>query len=92
MDAASVATVSAVVVMLTQVVKHGFPIRWRKRMSVYISMSLSLAGVALWIVSEPYFPPPRTAAFEIFAGWVAVFAASTGIYQSVKRIRNGPQD
>lgn len=82
-DAAAVAAIGATVTVLTQVVKRTLPGNWEVYGPI-IAAGFSLAGVALWVLSAPTFPPARTDIWVIVSGWVAVFATSAGLYESVK--------
>jgi hypothetical protein len=83
MDATAVATIGALVTTLSQIVKRSIPGN-ADAYGPLIAAVLSAGGVALWVYSAPTFPPERTDVWAIGAGWVAVFAASVGIYESVK--------
>lgn len=77
MDAQAVATVGAVVTVLTQVLKKALP---GERLGPYVAGAVSFVCVLLWVVSDASWPPKQTDIWSIFSGWVAVFATSAGIY------------
>ena len=68
-------TVSAAVVALTQLAKWaGIPDRWGP-LAVLVASAL---GVAVWTVSSG--PLGQKAAFDLFAGWVAVATSAAGVF------------
>lgn len=85
MDAQAVATIGASVAILTQIIKRSVPGDIDAH-GPLIAAVLALLGVALWVYSAPVFPPARTDAWTIGAGWVSVFASAVGVYESVKMV------
>lgn len=85
MDASAVATIGAVVMTLTQIVKRALPGNW-DACGTLIAAVLAMMGVLLWVASAPDFPPERTSIFPIFAAWVSIFATATGLYESAKLV------
>jgi hypothetical protein len=90
MDAAAVATIGSVVMVLVQIVKRATPDRY-SACGVQICAALSIVGVLLWVVSAPVFPPARTDLFTLFAGWISVFATATGLYKSAQMATTGAE-
>jgi len=77
MDSSAVLIVTGAVVALTQFGKwSGIP----DRLGPLVVIVLSLLGAALWRVSQPTWPPERTEAFELFAGWIQVVLSASGVY------------
>lgn len=87
MSASDIATIGGAVMLLTQIIKRASPVNG---LGVYIAALLSVVAVALWVVSAPVFPPSRTDAWSIFAGWVAVFATAMGLYQGASLVTGPP--
>lgn len=84
-DASAVATISALTVALTQIIKRSLP----GDLDAYgplIAMAVSVAGVILWLFAAPNWPPVRTDAWTIGAGWVAVYTSAVGVYHTVKMV------
>lgn len=75
MSGEAIITVSAATVALTQLVKWaGLPDRWGPLAVVL----LAALGVALWVYTQGELS--RAAAFDVFAGWVAVATSAAGVF------------
>ena len=77
MNASEVATVGAMVTVLTQILKRALP---GEGYSVYIAGAASLLVVGVWVVSGSQWPPARVDLWALFSGWLAVFATAAGIH------------
>lgn len=78
MNAEAIATLGALVVVLTQITKRLLP---GEGWGPYAALCWSIVGVMLWCVSQPILPM-RTDIFTIFAGLVSVTATAMGIYSA----------
>lgn len=75
MDAEAIISVSAAVVMLTQLLKWAIiPDKY----GPIAVLGLALAGVVLWAWSRGDFSQAN--AFEYFVGWIAVAATAAGVF------------
>lgn len=77
MTAAEVATIGAVVLTLTQILKKALP---GEGYGIYIAGGVSLIAVLLFVASGSVWPPDRTDIWSTFAGFVAVFATAAGLH------------
>jgi hypothetical protein len=76
-SAEAIVTVSAVVVTLVQLAK------WAGLREVYgpaAVLGFSFFGVVIWVLSEGSWPPGRTDAWPIFAGFIAVATSAAGVF------------
>lgn len=80
MDATAIATVSAAVLALVQLLKWAklVPDRWAP-LAIFV---VAAFGVALYVWSKGAFV--RTLAFDYFAGWIAVATMAAGVYGFAK--------
>ena len=77
MTAAEVATIGATVTVLVQILKKAIP---GEGYGIYLAGGVSLAATLVYIASGTIWPPERTDIWSMFAGFVAVFATSAGLY------------
>ncbi len=75
-------TVSAVVALLTELVKWAYEIPGRKAPVVVVA--LSAVGVVLWGWSQPE-TVTRVQTWSYFSGWVLVMMASAGVFDFVRK-------
>lgn len=77
MNGEAIVTVSAAVVALVQLVKWmGLRDAW----GPVAVLGFSALGVAMWLFSQPAWPPARVDVWVIFAGWIAVATSAAGIF------------
>jgi hypothetical protein len=77
MSAESIVAISAAVTALVQLTKWaGLRDQW----GPVIVILFSGIGVAIWLASQPAWPPVRTDIWAIFAGWISVALSSAGIF------------
>jgi hypothetical protein len=96
MSAESIVAISAAVTALVQLTKWaGLKDQW----GPVIVIVFSGIGVALWLSSQPMWPPVRTDTWQIFAGWVAVSLSAAGVFGftragagAVTRVTSPPDD
>lgn len=79
MDAAAILAIGSLVTALTQITKRVWPgdmDEWGPLFAVL----WSCVAVALWLWSQPEWPPRRTDSFAIAVGLAGILLSATGVY------------